>query len=548
MNQPTQTSVGSTTDGAVSPTQALHTLFLTLFLRGRSGRGIQAKKTPKSVGQKLALVLLMYGLFGLFALTLIGQPLILLSAFLHAMTFIFLGMFIASSAGEILFNRQEADILLHRPIEPRALLWAKVRVLTEVSLWIALAINLVGFFVGVASKNGHWLFPVVHFASLVLEALFATACVVIVYQLCLRWFGRERLEGIMTTAQVVISVTAVLGGQIVPRLMTRVDETSITLTETWWTILVPPAWFVGFDDALAGSGSLQSWVYAAVAVLGTAMALWLAFAKLAGDYEAGLQTLNETVSTRKKTGTTRRLLHRLVDAPPLRWWLRDPVVRASFLLSAAYLVRDRDVKLRLYPGIAPMLIFPVVMLLQGFRGGPQAGGFNFAVACGYLGLVPLMALGMLQYSQDWQAADIFRAAPVPGPAPLCHGARKAVMCFTTVPLIVVLGIAMAFASDGTSQWLLLIPALITLPIFALIPNLNGRAVPLSQAVEEAQSASRGASMFGTIMFAMLLAGGSAFAWSSGWFWQFVAAETVVALVVYFFIVRSINRARWASLE
>jgi hypothetical protein len=548
MNDAVQVPSKSTTDNAVSPTRALRTLFLTLFLRGRSGRGIQAKKTPKSVGQKLAFVLLMYGLFGLFALTLIGQPIILLSAFLHATTFIFLGMFIASSAGEILFNRQEADILLHRPIEPRALLWAKVRVLTEVSLWIAIAINLAGFFVGVASKNGNWLFPIVHLVSLVMEALFATACVVMVYQLCLRWFGRERLEGIMTTAQVVISVAAVLGGQIVPRLMTRVDEASIMFTETWWTILVPPAWFVGFDDALAGSGSLQSWVYAAIAVLSTAMALWFAFAKLAGDYEAGLQTLNETVSSRKKTRTTQRLLHTLVDSPPLRWWLRDPVVRASFLLSAAYLVRDRDVKLRLYPGIAPMLIFPVVMLLQGFRGGPQMGGFNFAAACGYLGLVPLMALGMLQYSQDWQAADIFRAAPLPGPAPLCHGARKAVMCFTTLPLVLALGIAMIFASDGTSQWLLLIPALITLPLFALIPNLEGRAVPLSQAMEEAQSASRGISMFGTIMFAMLLAGASAFAWSTGWFWPFVAAESAVALVVYVFMLRSINRARWASLE
>jgi hypothetical protein len=211
-------------------------------------------------------------------------------------------------------------------------------------------------------------------------------------------------------------------------------------------------------------------------------------------------------------------------------------------------VRDRDVKLRLYPGIAPMLIFPIIMLLQGFRGGPQAGGFNFAVACGYLGLVPLMALGMLQYSQDWQAADIFRAAPIPGPAPLCHGARKAVVCFTTVPLVLALGIAMLFASDGTSQWLLLIPALISLPLFALIPNLNGRAVPLSQAVEESQSASRGLSMIGTIMFAMALAGGSAFAWSTGWFWQFVAAESAAAVTVYVLMIRSINRARWTSLE
>ena len=33
--------------------------------------------------------------------------------------------------------KEEADILLHRPISPRELLWSKIRVLVEVSLWLA---------------------------------------------------------------------------------------------------------------------------------------------------------------------------------------------------------------------------------------------------------------------------------------------------------------------------------------------------------------------------------------------------------------------------
>jgi ABC-2 type transport system permease protein len=549
MSDDAQVHWRSASRGAVSPTRALRTLFLTLFLRGRSARGIQAKKTPKSVGQKLALVLLLYLLFGFIAIGFRGQPVFLLSAYLHAMTFVFLGMFVASSAGEILFNREEADILMHRPIEPRALLWAKVRVLTEVSVWLAAAINLVGLFVGMTTSDGNWLFPVVHLLSLVMEALFCTASVVMVYQLCLRWFGRERLEGMMTTAQVLISLMAVLGGQIVPQLLMRVDKVGFTPSDSWWPILIPPAWFAGLVDALAGSGSARSWLYAVLAISGTVMVLWLAFGKLAGDYEAGLQTLNETVSSRKKTTTTRRLLHKLVDAPPLRWWLRDPVVRASFLLSAAYLVRDRDVKLRMYPAIAPLLVFPVIMLFQGFRGdGREVGGFSFSFACGYLGLVPLMALNMLQFSQDWQAADVFRAAPLAGPAPVCHGARWAVLCFTTFPLLLALGVVMGFASGGTSQWLLLIPPLIALPIFALVPHLNGRAVPLSQAVEESQSASRGLSMMGTIFFAMLLAGGASWAWSAGYLWHFVAAEASVVLIAYFVMMSSINNSRWSSLE
>ncbi|MFO1094859.1 MAG: hypothetical protein U0992_16380 [Planctomycetaceae bacterium] len=42
-----------------------------------------------------------------------------------------------------------------------------------------------------------------------------------------------------------------------------------------------------------------------------------------------------------------------------------------------------------------------------------------------------------------------------------------------------------------SQMLLLLPGIIVLPLVALIPNLRGGAVPLSQPIEQAKAASRG---------------------------------------------------------
>ena len=121
---------------AVSPAKTLRRLFLTLFLRGYSARGLRRNQAPTSVARKLSLTLVMYALAGLLALVFLRQSVFALSLYLHAMTLIFLGMFIAASAGEILFNQSEADILLHRPVEPRALLWAKIGVLVQVSLWL----------------------------------------------------------------------------------------------------------------------------------------------------------------------------------------------------------------------------------------------------------------------------------------------------------------------------------------------------------------------------------------------------------------------------
>ena len=526
--------------------KTLRRLFLMLFLRGRSARGLKKSLAPQSIGRKLALTLIFYTLFGCMALGFLKQPVFALAVYLHGMTFAFLGMFVAASAGEILFNKEEADILMHRPVGPRMLLWAKIRVLVEVSLWLAGAMNLVALVAGAFSAHGDWRFPPVHAVSTVLEALFCTGSVVLLYQLCLRWFGRERLEGLMTTAQVLMTIVLVLSGQILPRIVFQLSGVLDASAAAWWMGLLPPAWFAGFDDALAGSGTGRSWLLAGLGVTVTTVVLWLAFGRLAQSYEAGLQTLNEAVSPRVKVSGRRRWLSRLVEIPPLRWWLRDSVSRSSFLLTAAYILRDRDVKLRLYPGIAPMLVFPFIFLFQGH--GRSDGGFGLAMSGAYAGLIPLLALNLLQYSQQWQAADVFRVAPMGGPAAICHGARRAVLLFLTLPMLLVFaGVGLAIRHD-LSQLMWMLPGLVALPVYAMIPSRLSGAVPLSIPTEEAKSAGRGLWMMVAMFSSMGLAGLAVWAHYEGAFWQFMAGEVMVAVLVYVWMRQSLAKVRWRAMD
>jgi len=540
------TSSGSTSQRVPSSAKTLRRLFLTLFLRGRSSRGLKTKHAPKSVSQKLGLTLALYAGLGFLAFLFWGQSIFALAVYLHAMTFVFLGMFVASSSGEILFNADEADILLHRPIDSGTLLWAKVRVLIDVSLWLAGAFNLAGLIAGFASPQGSWRFPCVHIVSTILEAIFCTACVVLVYQLCLRWFGRERVEGLMTTSQVIISVAAVLSGQLLPQLMFRGGKMTAFNEKSWWIALLPPAWFAGFDDALAGSASRGSWLLAALAMFSTAIVAWIAFGKLSQDYQSGLQKMAQSRVRRPLKEGRRRWIDVLIDAPPLRWWLHDSVARASFLLTTAYLLRDRDVKLRMYPALAPLLVMPIVMMAPGFHAGsPGTGGFGIAFTGSFLAVIPMMALNLLQYSQQWQAADILRAAPMPGPASVCKGARRAVLCLVAIPGAIVMATLVWLLSPGhRSDVLLLLPGLMLVPVFALLP----KGVPLSLPVEEAKAASRGLSMMGAMLGAMALSGVALWAWLTGWFFFFLTIEAVAAIVLYVILRRSLRRASWIALE
>lgn len=534
------------------PEYILRRLFLTMFLRGRSSRGLKKSSAPRSVGEKLALTLAVYFVMGLFALVFMRQPVFGMSIYLHGMTMAFVGLFVAASSGEILFNKEEADILLHRPVAPRALLIAKVRVLVEVSLWLAGAFNLAGLFGGIGAVGGTWRFPLVHAVSTVMEALFCTGAVVLGYQLCLRWFGRERLDGLMTTAQVIVAVVAVFGSQLAPQVMARYGDKLNFNFHAWWIGAVPPAWFAGIDDALAGSASATSFALAGVAVVVTAAVIAAAFGRLAGDYAAGLQKLGESVSPpARRSGGRRRWLGVLVNVPPLSWWLRDSVSRASFLLTAAYLARDRDVKLRIYPGVAPLLMFPVFLMLQG-RGHAQEtdvmGRFSVSFGSVYLGIVPMLGLNLLRYSQQWQAADLFRVAPLPFPAPLCHGARRAVLFCLTIPVVALMALLAWLLRHSTSELVLLLPGILAIPVFALVPCLGGAAVPLSQPPEEAKSAGRGVTMIAVMMISMALSGIAAAAWWGGWLPWFLLGECLVIIGAYAAMRQSIATAPWEPME
>ncbi|MBK7998455.1 MAG: hypothetical protein IPK15_07000 [Verrucomicrobia bacterium] len=529
-----------------SPEQTLRRLFLTLFLRGRGARGLKKEKAPKSVGSKLATTLVLYALFGCLALTFLGQPLFALSAYLHAMTLMFVGMFVASSSGEVLFNKEEADILMHRPVTPRSLLWAKIGVLVQVSLWLACAFNLAGIIAGSLMRDGGVMFVVAHLFSTVLLALFCTGSVVLVYQLCLRWFGRERLDALMTTAQVVMAIGMVMAGQLVPQLMVRLRGQLAISPETWWVWALPPAWFAGFDIAFMGRSSGIAWALAATGVVATALVLWTAFGRLANDYGAGLQRLNEMSGPPERPRAKRRWLDRLSQMPPLSWWLKDSVSRATFVLVAAYLVRDRDVKLRVYPGLAPMLIMPLIFLVRGTKG--DAGSFGAAFSGTYIGLVPLLGISLLQYSQQWQAADVFRTAPLPGPAPLNRGLRRAVLLLLTVPVMLLYATLTWVASGSFSHLALLLPGVIAMPLCLIGPCLNGTAIPFSQPADEAKSAGRGLHMILFLVAAAALTGISIWAWSGGWFVPFLVGETVAVAALYLVFRAAAGRAKWSPMD
>ena len=153
-------------------------------------------------------------------------------------------------------------------------------------------------------------------------------------------------------------------------------------------------------------------------------------------------------------------------------------------------------------------------------------------------MIPLFALSLLQYSQHWAASDIFRAAPMPGPAPLLHGARRAVLCLMVLPLALAFALLVWLLDRDKSQLILLLPGIIALPVYALIPGLHGKSVPFSLPAEGAKSAGRGLAFMACFVVSMIFAGLITWAWTTGWFQQALVFEILDAAGIYYVFRRS----------
>jgi hypothetical protein len=530
-----------------SQSKVLRRLYLTLFLRGRSARGLSQKNGSKSIAMRLGLTLFFYAMFGCFALAMLGQPLFSLSLYLHGVSLFFVGMFVAASSGEVLFNQDEAEILLHRPVWPRAMLWAKVSVLLQVSLLLSLAFNLAGMLGGSWSRNGSALFIPAHVFSCLVSALFCTGSVVLVYQLCLRWFGRERLDGLMTLAQIIMTLVLVTSGQFAPRMMEFLPGEIRLGMDTWWLALLPPAWFAALDVTLVGRGDPTMWALAAMGLLVTAGVLALAFGKLAASYESGLRALGEMQTRKAAAPGQGRWIQRLVALPLLSGWLRHPVERAGFLLTGSYMLRDRDVKLRLYPGLVPMLVMPVIMLANSMR-DRDGGALMLLLGGCYIPLIPMLALHLLRFSQHWQAADVFLITPSRGPGRLITGARKAVEVFLVLPSLLVMGAAVVWITGGFSGLIHLLPGMLALPVYSRMPCMGRTGLPLSLPADDAKSAGRGLLFMGAMLSAMALGGMAAAARAYGYLTAFLVIEAAVSCLCAVLMDRSIRNMPWAPIK
>jgi hypothetical protein len=259
----------------------------------------------------------------------------------------------------LILDTRDATVLATRPVDGRTVAAAKTIIL--VSRLGQMAIAIFGLPLAAFMLKGLWTVVPGYLLAAVLSSFLAAALAYLIYGLVLRFADGEKLKDLVTAFQILMSVLAILGYQVIIRLSNIVDPAAHPAF-AWWHLALPPMDLVWL--AAVGLGGER--VVPGLAALGVVAAI-LALHLLIG----GRLVEDNLLRMLGEGEKSRRLYHlrvRLNDTAG-RLFLRDPGDRAFWSLGFALAANDRRFKQVLYPSIAAFLVLPFIFLLIGVPAG-----------------------------------------------------------------------------------------------------------------------------------------------------------------------------------
>lgn len=458
-----------------------------------STRAVPIGRSQAKSVRTLPVVLALYTLFGFgLGLAAVAIPSVLMFGLvLHMLTFFLVGSTALNEASEILFSSRDGDVLNFRPVSPATIVLAKALTLLGFCLLVAFSVNLGGCVLGALCKDAHGWFALAHLSAVIVETVFLCGFVVCVHGVIVRRFGAERFQRVVTAVQIASIVVLMVGFQILPRVMTRIDVAEYErFTHPVW--LAPPAWFAGWDAWMASKSESSLYVWPTLlALVATAVVVWLGVVRLPNGVARTLGQSHGAIVVREpepeRVSSGRGFLaHRAWSL-----WMRDPVQRAVFRLCALQLLRERSIKLRLAGSLAYFLILPVLAFLD------ERNRTTMPAVLPWLTTIqPLSVLFAMRFSPTPEAGDLFWFSPIRDRMALLEGARKAALTFIVLPVVVyTLAIVAWLSHENTDVLWMTVPTLFLVHPMSLVPGWRGDYVPFSLAAQPGERSSNILIMF-----------------------------------------------------
>lgn len=461
---------------------------------------------------------------------------------------VMIAMTLITDFSSILLDTSDITIILPRPVDGRTLFAAR---LTHIMLYLGqltLGLSLLPAVV-VGIKFGAVVlscFSIVIVLAVFMAMLVTTA----MYLLIMQFANKEKLKNTINSFQIIMAVIVMGGYQLMPRIMGRYEFEDYIFKMEWWSYLIPPIWMGGTMEAvLYHSFDVPHLILIGLCIIVPVGGLYLTNQHLSPIFTKKISALeNETPQARQTDDPGKKYKSNVVESLSA-WVTTNAVERAAFELVYKILGRDRKIKLKIYPSVGYILIFGLLLMMQG-KDDIGTLWHNLPMTQYYFGLIYLafmvvqVALHEISYSDDFKASWFYSSAPLERPGEILAGMVKAIYAKLFIPLysVIALFIFFVWGFDVVGDVLF---GLLNNFLILLIASIAGRRIlPLTLASSAKNQAGNFVRGLMTLVF-MIVPAGLHYLLSK---WPLVLWGTIpIQLGISYFILRSLKDTKWKSI-
>lgn len=487
---------------------------LTLDRRRTSTIMGSSNKKDEESENSFVYALIMYGIIGAF----IGIIILSSSNAMFSFSIAF-GMFMffvltsfISDFSNVLLDVRDKNVIGTKGVNNKTIAAAKVTHICYYIFLISLALSwlsIIGMFrFGILTG-------ILFLGELIVVDILMIVITALIYLFILRFFNGEKVKDIINFVQIALTIVMTIGYQFLGRMF-NVFDLNIVYKSRIWNLLLPPMWFAAPLYAVNG-GEINKIIIMLItlAFIVPIIAIIL-YLKNISKFEDSLSKLNSVRNNEKEK--SKGVFYRFG-----RWTCRNNEEKAAYNLSVSVMKREREFKLKAYPNLGFIIIFPILFIFiftnnyEGIESIPLSMSLNIYW---FILMIPSILM-TLQYSNDYKAAWIYESVFIKDTSNIYRGAYKALIVNLLLPLYLVESVIFTVIF-GIQVLGILIIVFIFLLIFIVAEHIIGKlSLPFTT---KAGVVNNGSNLL-NILLGMILVGIAATI-------NYFLLSNIIALIVY----------------
>ena len=487
---------------------------LTLDRRRTSTIMGSSNKKDEESENSFVYALIMYGIIGAF----IGIIILSSSNAMFSFSIAF-GMFMffvltsfISDFSNVLLDVRDKNVIGTKGVNNKTIAAAKVTHICYYIFLISLALSwlsIIGMFrFGILTG-------ILFLGELIVADILMIVITALIYLFILRFFNGEKVKDIINFVQIALTIVMTIGYQFLGRMF-NVFDLNIVYKSRIWNLLLPPMWFAAPLYAVNG-GEINKIIIMLItlAFIVPIIAIIL-YLKNISKFEDSLSKLNSVRNNEKEK--SKGVFYRFG-----RWTCRNNEEKAAYNLSVSVMKREREFKLKAYPNLGFIIIFPILFIFiftnnyEGIESIPLSMSLNIYW---FILMIPSILM-TLQYSNDYKAAWIYESVFIKDTANIYRGVYKALIVNLLLPLYLVESVIFTVIF-GIQVLGILIIVFIFLLIFIVAQHLIGKLrLPFTT---KAGVVDNGSNLLNTLL-GMILVGVAATI-------NYFLLSNIIAMIVY----------------